>query len=387
LVRGERLLSRVEVGIMRKRGTSFSLEPILRKACRNIRLTKEEAIFLLGLRDRERLNALFQSARELRARNFGDKIFIYGFIYISTHCRNDCNFCFFRRSNTFCRRYRKEDVEILEAAARLAESGVNLIDLTLGEDPEIYGGDGDGFDSLLRLVERVKEATGLPIMVSPGAVPDQVLCELAEAGVSWYACYQETHHRDLFNRLRPGQSYDNRFRVKFLAHALGMLVEEGILRGVGEGVRDVAESLSAMHSLDADQVRAMTFIPQRGIPLGSSISPGFLKELVSIAVMRLTFPDRMIPASLDVVGLAGLEKRLEAGANVVTSIVPPGHGLSGVAESCLDIEEGNRTVESVAQTLEMSGLRTGSGSEYRSWIEDRRRKIRGRVSRIDVQCG
>ncbi len=364
-----------------------SVEAILQKACQNIRLTEDETTFLLGLTDGDQLSALFQAARDLRARNFGEQVFLYGFLYISTYCRNDCNFCFFRKSNTLCRRYRKEDAETLEATARLAASGVNLVDLTLGEDPELYRGGVEGFDRLLRLVERVRESTGLPIMVSPGAVPDQVLCELAEAGATWYALYQETHQRALFNQLRPGQSYDDRLGKKILAHELGMFIEEGILRGVGEGAQDVAESLSAMHSLDADQVRAMTFIPQEGTPLENAGSPDFLQELITIAVMRLTFPDRMIPASLDVVGLAGLEKRLEAGANVVTSLVPPGQGLSGVAMSSLDIEEGNRTVESVTATLEANGLRVGSGSEYRAWLEGRREKIRGRVSRIDVQCG
>ena len=364
-----------------------SVEAILQKTYQDIRPTEDETTFLLGIRDGEQLSALFQAARDLRARNFGDKIFLYGFLYISTYCRNDCSFCYFRRSNTLCRRYRKEEPEILEAAARLAASGVNLIDLTLGEDPELYGGEGEGFDRLPRLVERVREVTGLPIMVSPGAVPDQVLCELAEAGASWYACYQETHQRALFNRLRPGQSYDDRLGKKILAHEMGMFIEEGILRGVGEGAQDVAESLSIMRVFDADQVRAMTFIPQEGTPLENADSPDFLQELITIAVMRLTFPDRLVPASLDVVGLAGLEKRLEAGANVVTSIVPPGQGLSGVAESSLDIEEGKRTVESVAGTLEVNGLRQGSGSEYRVWLEGRRQKLRGRVTRIDAQCG
>jgi methylornithine synthase len=224
-------------------------------------------------------------------------------------------------------------------------------------------------------------------MVSPGAVPPQVLSELAEAGVSWYACYQETHNRDLFNTLRPAQSYDERLEVKRIAHQLDMLVEEGILRGVGEGAEDVAESLSAMDSLDADQVRAMTFIPQNGIPIAQSTSSDYLEELVTMAVMRLMFPDRMIPASLDVEGLAGLARRLEAGANVVTSIVPPGHGLSGVAKSSLDIEEGNRTVRSVASAIEKDGLRAGSTGEFRSWIEDRLCKIRGEAEKVDAQCG
>ena len=70
-----------------------------------------------------------------------------------------------------------------------------------------------------------------------------------------------------------------------------------------------------------------------------------------------------------------MERRLEAGANVVTSLIPPGQGLSGVEMSSLDIEEGKRTVDSIAAALEKNDLRIGSRTEYRSWIENRRKKI------------
>ena len=75
---------------------------------------------------------------------------------------------------------------------------------------------------------------------------------------------------------------------------------------------------------------------------------GRLGELVTIATMRLAMPERLIPASLDVDGIAGLEPRIAAGANVVTSIVPPDLGLAGVSQSELDIDEGLRTAAEVA---------------------------------------
>jgi methylornithine synthase len=73
--------------------------------------------------------------------------------------------------------------------------------------------------------------------------------------------------------------------------------------------------------------------------------------------MRLVFPGKLIPATLDVEGLAGLKQRLEAGANVVTSIVPPHQGLVGVAQSLLDIDDARRNTASVLSVLEDCGLR------------------------------
>ena len=99
--------------------------------------------------------------------------------------------------------------------------------------------------------------------------------------------------------------------------------------------------------------------------------PDPFRELVVAAVMRLALPDRLIPASLDVDGLAGLKRRLDAGANVITSLVPPGQGLAGVAQSSLDIEEGNRTAGSARRILEESGLRAATVKEYTTWVHHR----------------
>ena len=59
--------------------------------------------------------AIFQTARNLRQQHFGKKVFLYGFLYISTYCRNDCSFCFFRKSNRASQRYRKDEEEIVTA--------------------------------------------------------------------------------------------------------------------------------------------------------------------------------------------------------------------------------------------------------------------------------
>jgi len=98
-------------------------------------------------------------------------------------------------------------------------------------------------------------------------------------------------------------------------------------------------------------------------------------ELIIMAVLRLLFPDRLIPASLDVEGVSGLEKRLEAGANVVTSIVPAGNGLAGVAQNSLDIEDSKRTVAQVEKILLSCGDYEIARPEiYKSWINQRKKE-------------
>ncbi len=394
-------------------GHGAPLESILEKAEAGQSLSEAEIGYLLSLSEGHEKEALFAAARRVRARFTDDRVFLYGFVYLSTFCRNDCHFCFYRKSNRDAVRYRKTPSQVLEAAAILAESGVHLIDLTMGEDPAVFHRGGfrertisdvprfqeraisdplgvqerashsDGFENLTRLVASVREATGLPLMVSPGVVDREVLTMLKEAGASWYACYQETHDRALFRQLRPGQDFDRRRNAKRLARGLGLLTEEGMLAGVGESSTAIIRTLRGMAELETEQVRVMGFVPQRGTPFWGRPPPDPDGEVKIIAILRLLFPDRLIPASLDVSGLGGLRERLEAGANVVTSLVPPGQGLSGVAQSTLDIDDAHRTVVAVEPVIGECGLTLASSADYRRWIEKRMEKSVERMERSD----
>ncbi|MEN6414154.1 MAG: methylornithine synthase PylB [Veillonellales bacterium] len=360
----------------------MNVNKIMDKALCRISLTDKEVLYLLQLTDPLQREKLFLTARMLRQSCFANQVFLYGFVYFSTYCRNDCTFCYYRRSNTGCARYRKTPREIIDIACALAESGVNLIDLTMGEDPHYLSQHQAGYDKLIEVVALVKQATKLPVMISPGVVPRNVLQELKNAGASWYACYQETHNRQLYETLRVQQSYDERWAIKVYAKTIGMLVEEGLLVGVGDCGEDAVHSLREMNKLGAEQIRTMSFVPQKGTPLYSRTATNNMDEINLIAVMRLLFPDKLIPASLDVEGVQGLKERLNAGANVVTSIIPPEAGLVGVSQSTLDISEGNRTVKGVLPILRDCGLTPAATAEYVSWLE----RKQGQAAKGEAVC-
>ncbi len=352
---------------MAQRDRLMKLEDILEKTLRRIPLSASEMTYLLELKEGNQISQVFRTAQYMRTKYFGQKVFLYGFVYFSTYCRNNCTFCASRTSNKLAQRYRKSESEIVDAARLLKESGVHLIDLTMGEDP-FYLRSERGFASLLTTIQKVKKETGLPLMISPGVVSKDVLAEFAKAGVDWYACYQETHNRQLFSSLRPEQDYDSRLSSKIIARRLGILIEEGILTGVGENSPDIAYSIEVIKSLEASQARVMSFVPQMGTPMYSRKSPSRLRELMTIAVLRLLYPDRLIPASLDVDGLDLLQQRLEAGANVITSLIPPRLGLSGVSQPSLGIEEGLRTVQGVAPLLDRMGIEVAANQDYFQWL-------------------
>jgi methylornithine synthase len=181
---------------------------------------------------------------------------------------------------------------------------------------------------------------------------------MREAGADWYACYQETYNPMLYGLLRPGQDFGRRMAAKLHAKRCGLLIEEGMMVGVGETLADRVGSIMAMGTLGAQQVRAMTFVPPSGV------CDSIMDELKAIAVMRLAYPDRLIPASLDVQGLEGLAPRLAAGANVVTSVIPPGSGLKGVANPTLGIDADQRSPSAVRQELDRLGYRWAGRADY-----------------------
>ena len=327
-------------------------------------MDKNQIIKILDSDDSKDLAELFSRARAARAATTGDQVFLYGFVYFTTWCRNDCAFCYYRRSNPI-ERYRKSFEETKTLSLELAKSGVHLIDLTMGEDPEFHK---EGFQSVMELTKTIKAETGLPVMISPGLIPDQWIEGFAAAGADWYALYQETHNRALFGRLRLDQSYDERMHAKRYAKEKGMLVEEGLLAGVGETNEDIADSLLAMGEIGARQMRIMSFVPQQGIPMHESFATDRILELKVIALLRIMYPYALIPASLDVDGIAGLHDRLNAGANVVTSIIPPASGLMGVAQSSMDVDEGGRTVKEASRIIAQLGMQVGTTEAYKEYL-------------------
>ncbi len=358
------------MGDQLEKKSKTSPDHIFEKALQSEPISDSDLRILLRIEDSRTLDRLFQTARLVRGKYFGTRVFLYGFIYINTHCRNNCRFCLYRAANTSAPRYRKTGDEIVKTAQILKSSGVHLIDLTLGEDPAFFHRT-NRFVPFFDVLEQLMGTVDLPVMVSPGMVPASVLQRLAGTGVRWFACYQETYNRQLFERLREGQDFENRREIKRVAKQLGFLVEDGLLCGVGESDADLLDSITAMGRLEVDQMRVMTFIPQPGTPMGGRPAADPLRELKIIALMRLCFPHLLIPATLDVGGTDGLQQRLNAGANVVTSIVPPGRGLAGVAQNCLDIEAGRRSVDGIRQVLDLCGLTPASSGEYEEWMQRR----------------
>ena len=87
------------------------ISEIVEKGERTGKLTVDEIFQLMSMTDPQDMEELFAAARRVRDREFGKKIFTYGFVYFSTYCKNNCTFCYYRTSNKEIDRYRKTKEE------------------------------------------------------------------------------------------------------------------------------------------------------------------------------------------------------------------------------------------------------------------------------------
>jgi len=235
-----------------------------------------------------------------------------------------------------------------------------MIDLTMGEDPYYY----EDPERFVELVQIVKEELELPIMIFPGVMDNATLLKAREKGANFFALYQETYDTELYLKLRVGQSFDGRVNARRFAKEQGYCIEDGILTGVGNDISSTILSLRGMKTNDPDMVRVMTFLPQEGTPLSEFREISNFSELKIISILRLMFPKCLIPASLDLEGIDGMVHCLNAGANIVTSILPSDSRLEDVANYDRDFEERDRDINSVIRRLESMGMEPAQQDEF-----------------------
>ncbi|MGV8077405.1 MAG: methylornithine synthase PylB [Methanosarcina sp.] len=329
------------------------------KIIEGFQLSDDDLRALLSLESEEDLEKLYYAAQKVRNHYFGNRVFLNCFIYFSTHCKNQCAFCYYNCKNEI-NRYRLTREEIHETCKALKGAGFHMIDLTMGEDPYYY----EDPDRFIELVQIVKEELGLPIMISPGVMDNATLLKAREKGANFFALYQETYDTELYQRLRVGQSFEGRVNARRFAKEQGYCVEDGILTGVGNDIESTILSLRGMKTNNPDMVRVMTFLPQEGTPLSGFRVASSLSELKIISILRLMFPKCLIPASLDLEGIDGMVDRLNAGANIVTSILPSDSRLEGVANYDRDLEERDRDIKSVIKRLESMGMEPAQQDEF-----------------------
>ncbi len=272
-------------------------------------LKKSEIKNLLESND----DKLFQSADEIREKYKGNCVHIRGLIEFTNICRCNCFYCGLRRDNKELERYRLSEEEILNCVQRAVNAGYKTVVLQGGEDMFFDSG------KLCSLIKKIKKYD-IAVTLSIGERSYDEYKDFKTAGADRYLLRIETTDKNLYAKLHPNMSFDNRIKCLYNLKKLGYETGTGIIAGLkGQSIDSIAEDILFFKELNADMVGIGPFIAHPNTPLAGDIKDNFDLSLRTMAITRLMLPDINIPATtaMETIRLNGRLIALNSGANVV----------------------------------------------------------------------
>jgi len=195
----------------------------------------------------------------------------------------------------------------------------------------LQGGETPGYTDLEigRLIRRLATETPLAITLSIGNRPRDVYARWRDAGLHRYLLRFETADPDLFRRIHPDCTLEERLRCLRDLKALGIQTGSGFMVGIpGETPGILAENLLLCREMDFDMAGIGPFIPTPDTPMGGM--PNIYRDDPSMpfrayALLRLLLPRTHIPATtaMDAFQPQGRWKALQLGANVYMPNMTP----------------------------------------------------------------
>ncbi|WP_231911486.1 7,8-didemethyl-8-hydroxy-5-deazariboflavin synthase CofG, partial [Rhodococcus sp. EPR-147] len=360
---------------------------VLRRARDGVSLNVDEATVLLYARGDDLVDLMASAAR---VRDAGlesagrPKTVSYSrkvFVPITRLCRDKCHYCTFvtvpGKLNASGHGMFMDPDEIIDVARKGAALGCKEALFTLGDRPEERWPeakawlDSRGYDSTLDYVRamsiRVLEETGLLPHLNPGVMSWQELSRLKPVAPSM-GMMLETTSRRLFEE--KGQAHygspdkDPEVRLRTLTDAgrLNIPFTTGILVGIGETLRDRAESIMAIRKVHksfghVQEIIVQNFLAKSDTAMRSVPDAGLEEFLATIAVTRMVVgPSMRIQAPPNLVAAEETAALLGAGVDDWGGVSPltPDHvnperpwpNLDTLAE--LSDKAGYRLVERVA---------------------------------------
>ena len=289
--------------------------------------TKENIIELLGEKDQNRVQQLYDDAFRTKIDNVGNKVYLRGLVEITNICRKNCLYCGIRRDNSSNDRY-EIDIEDVIPAARLAyEQGYGSMVIQGGErhDKKFR----DKITSILKEVRKISSESPLGITLSLGEQPFDVYQEWFEAGAHRYLLRIESSTQELFEKIHPmdeSHSFQTRLTALKDLRRAGYQVGTGVMIGLPfQTLGHLADDLLFFKSFDIDMCGMGPYLEHSQTPLYQYKDLLIPKEerlelsLKMVAILRLMMPKINIAATtaMQSIDPAGREKAILAGANVI----------------------------------------------------------------------
>jgi len=294
------------------------MENLIKKAKNTHSLTKEEIVSLLKNNDIN--EELFSAADKVRKKYVGDEVHLRGLIEFSNICKRNCLYCGLRSGNKNADRYRLSEEEIKDFAKKAIGYGYKTIVMQSGED-EYFSA-----EILAEIIKEVKKYN-VAITLSIGERTADEYEILKEAGADRFLLRIETTDEELYKKMHPNMSLENRKQCLLNLKKAGYETGSGCLVGLpNQTLESLADDILFFKELDADMIGIGPFIPHKDTPLADFDRNNFTLALKVMAITRLLLPDINLPATtaMETLHPEGRFVALQSGANVIMPNVGEG---------------------------------------------------------------
>ena len=272
------------------------------RACKG--LNHRDAAVLLECDDPELLEEIFTLAREIKQKFYGNRIVMFAPLYLSNYCVNGCVYCPYHAKNKTIARKKLSQEEIRQEVIALQDMGHKRLALEAGEDP--IRNPIEYILESIQTIYSIKHKNGAirRVNVNIAATTVENYRRLHEAGIGTYILFQETYHKENYEKLHPRGPKSkfglNTYRYDFV----GLLMHAEHLEatyGVGP------HTISVPRICSADDIDAHDF--------QNAISDEIFQKIV--AVIRIAVPyTGMIISTRE--SQASREKVLELGVSQIS---------------------------------------------------------------------
>lgn len=196
------------------------IEEILEKAKDAKGLTHKEAFVLLSCEEEDLNEKMFNLAKELKVRFYGNRIVLFAPLYLSNYCINGCVYCPYHAKNKEIPRKKLTQEEIKKEVIALQDMGHKRLALETGEDPI-----NNPIEYVLESIKTIysihhKNGDIRRVNVNIAATTIENYRKLKEVGIGTYILFQETYNKKDYEKLHPtGPKHDYNYHTEAMDRA------------------------------------------------------------------------------------------------------------------------------------------------------------------------
>ena len=205
---------------------------ILEKAKKRKGLEHREAMVLLDCDIEEKNQEIYALAEQIKKDFYGNRIVMFAPLYLSNNCVNGCVYCPYHAKNKHISRKKLTQEEIRKEVIALQDMGHKRLALETGEDP--VNNPIEYVLESIKTIYSIKHKNGAirRVNVNIAATTVENYRKLKEAGIGTYILFQETYHKESYEKLHPtGPKHNYAYHTEAMDRAM-----EGGIDDVGIGV-------------------------------------------------------------------------------------------------------------------------------------------------------